>query len=229
MKVIRIASIVLVAGLVCAVLLVCAALYSPFQTWAVRRVLSSRADARGSVESFAAVPGKVSILGLRLERNGIVLTLPSVEADVPIVRAKLWHRVAIRRLVARGWVLDLTKAPAGAAAGNAAMVLNPAEAARGPLAGAEGAGPAPQADPAGLPSRAGHAAMAFRGIFADLRLPFDLSLDDVELEGDVMMRNPNAGASAPLTVHVIFYGGGLATGREGRFTFNATAARAASA
>jgi hypothetical protein len=229
MKVIRIASIVLVAGLVCAVLLVCAALYSPFQTWAVRRVLSSRADARGSVESFAAVPGKVSILGLRLERNGIVLTLPSVEADLPIVRAKLWHRVAIRRLVARGWVLDLTKAPAGAAAGNAARVLNPAEAARGPLAGAEGAGPAPQADPAGLPSRAEQAAMAFRGIFADLRLPFDLSLDDVELEGDVMMRNPNAGASAPLTVHVIFYGGGLATGREGRFTFNATAARAASA
>jgi hypothetical protein len=204
---------------------------SGVQTWAVRRSLSNRPNLRGSVESVSALPGRVRIQGLRLERNGAVLALPSLEADIPVLPAALWHRVAIRKLVAKGWVLDLTKAPGGAAARSVASALIPAGPATGPGARTNGIVPSARADAAGPPSPASRASAgeAFQGIFSSLRLPIDLSVNEVELEGDVIVRHPGAGALAPLTLHVIFYGGGLAAGREGRFTFNVTAAPAASA
>ena len=193
MKVVRVVSIVLVIGAACAVFLASIARYSGFQTWAVRRALSNSPYLRGSVESVAADTGQVRIRGLRLERNGMVLDIPSLESELPVLSAVIRRRVAVQRLVAKGWVLDLTKAA-----------------------------PA-RADPVGLPAGA---AGIFRGIFSGLRLPFDLSVSAVDLEGDVIVSRPNAGASVPLTVHVVFSGGGLEAGRGGRFAFNLSAASA---
>ena len=200
-KVVRVVSILLVIGVACAVFLASLSTYSGFQTWAVRRALSHHPGLGASVGSVAAESGAVRIRALRLERNGAVLDIPSLDSDLPVVQAVLWRRVAIQRLVAKGWVLDLTKADR--AAGGAAV------------AGAAGAGAA-----------AAQAAMAFHGIFANVALPFDLSAEDVELEGDVIVPRPQSAAAAPLSVHVVFSGGGLAAGKSGHFTFSASAASA---
>jgi hypothetical protein len=202
---------------------------SGFQTWAVRRALSNRSILKGSVESVSANPDEVRIQGLRLERNGAQLTIPSLEADLPVLPAAFWHRVAVQKFVAKGWILDLTNASPGGAARSIAAALIPTEPVRGPAARGNGIVPSARAAPAGPTPEAGEAARAFQGIFANLMLPFDLSVNDVELEGDVIVRHPGTGAPSPLTVHLVFSGGGLAVGREGRFTFNVTAAPAATA
>jgi hypothetical protein len=226
-KIVRAILIVVVVGLGCAAFFASVAMYSGFQTWAVRRLLSSRPSLRGSVESVAAIPGEVRIRGLRLERNGTVLVLPALDADMDVMPV-LWHRVAIQKLVAKGWILDLTRAPAVAASESIAPAPNPSAPERGPVAKGNGIAPLARADPAGLPLGAGQAARAFQGVFRVLKLPFDLSADEMEMEGDVVVPDPDAGVSAPLRIHVVFYGGGLAVGREGQFTFHATAAPAAS-
>jgi hypothetical protein len=201
MKVVRVVAIVLVTGVACAVFLASVAGYSGFQTWAVRRALANHPGLGASVRSVAANSGALRIRGLRLERNGSVLDMPSLDSDLPVIPVVLWRRVAIQRLVAKGWVLDLTKAEWGAAAGPASAF-------------------------AGTGAVSAQAARAFQGIFANLTLPFDFSVDEIELEGDLIVPRPQAVPSAPLTIHVVFNGGGLAAGRAGRFTFSASAASA---
>ena len=63
---------------------------------------------------------------------------------------------------------------------------------------------------------------SFPGIFAKLRLPLDISLDGVDLEGDILLP-PAPGTKGTIRAHVLFGGGGPTTGSDGRFTFNATA------
>jgi len=201
MKVVRVVSIVLVIGVACAVFLASVAGYSGFQTWAVRRALAHHPNLGASVGSVAANSGSVRIRGLRLERNGTVIDIPSLDSDLHVIPAVLWRRVAIQRLVAKGWVLDLTKASMEAAAGPASAVAGPG-------------------------AMSAQAARAFQGIFANLTLPFDFSVDEIELEGDLIVPRPQAAASAPLTIHVVVNGGGLAAGRAGRFTFSASATSA---
>ncbi|MBW8782723.1 MAG: hypothetical protein JF599_12680 [Verrucomicrobia bacterium] len=57
------------------------------------------------------------------------------------------------------------------------------------------------------------ARQAFEGFFKQLRLPVDLSLDALELEGDVILPEGRA--------HVVISGGGLAAGQDGQFTLKA--------
>ena len=121
MKVVRIVSIVLVIAAACAAFLASMAGYSGFQTWAVRRALAHHPNLGASVGSVAANSGSVRIRGLRLERNGTVLDIPSLDSDLHVISAVLWRRVAIQRLVAKGWVLDLTKADWGAGRGGTGL------------------------------------------------------------------------------------------------------------
>ncbi len=76
---------------------------------------------------------------------------------------------------------------------------------------------APAAGPAGVVTVA-----MFRGVFEELRLPVDLALDGVDLDGEIVL--PPAPGQAPLRMHVSLAGGGLEAGQEGRFTFTARSA-----
>ncbi|MBL9209202.1 MAG: hypothetical protein JNL92_01975, partial [Opitutaceae bacterium] len=58
------------------------------------------------------------------------------------------------------------------------------------------------------------------GVFRQLELPVDLSLDGVVLEGDVILPEQRGRVKVSIT------GGGLVTGREGKFTVTAAAALA---
>ena len=195
MKLIRILLAWLVAALLLVLVLVLLAIAPPVQTWVAQRALAGGPGLRGSVDSLSAGFGGVDVENLDLNAGGAVLRLPSLQARLPITSAVLRRRLDVRSLVARGWTLDLSR---GAATASAAA---------GPLA--------PRASVA--PALAG----VVRGLLGRWELPVDASLDGVELEGDVLLAGAPAGP--PVRVHVVVNGGGMSAGREGSFTFEATA------
>lgn len=202
------------------VTVVVTAFSSRFQTWAIRRTLASRPALHTTVDSVSAGLGRVELRGLRVESHGAVLTLPSLVADLPLVSAGLRDKVLITRLTAKGWTLDLTKAvkvaqapdlPAARPAAPAIRefsLLSPARAAD-PVAGA-----------------AATTAQIFQGVFSQLKLPVDLTLDGVDLAGEVIL--PAVAGQPSSRLRLTLTGGGLAAGHEGRFALALDAAAAAS-
>lgn len=209
--------VLLVCAGVFAVLLLIAvavAFNSGVQTWAARRALATRADVQGTIGSVAAGWKTVELRDVQLESRGARLTLPSLDAVVPLMAAGVSERVEVRSLVAKGWTLDLTRAanlPAVAAR------LLEAAAAEDPVA-ANGFSLLSSA----YAAEGAAAESAFRGIFAELRLPVDLSVDGVDLDGEVIL--PATGDAGPARVRVQLRGGGLAAGREGIFKVDLAAA-----
>lgn len=114
---------------------------------------------QATVGEVSAGLGQVSLRDLRIERNGAVLTLPAVEADLPLLSALRGRGLLVSRLAARGWTLDLSRA-AGEAPG--------------------GARPAAPAGP-------DVAARILAGTFAPLGLPVDTTLDGIEVDGAVVL------------------------------------------
>jgi len=83
------------------------------QTWAARRML---ARVKGSsVDRVSIGLGHTSIEGLRIEREGAVLTIPSADADVGILTGAFTGFWRFRSLKAAGWKLDLTRSGEAAA------------------------------------------------------------------------------------------------------------------
>jgi hypothetical protein len=190
--------------------LLAAALVPGVQTWAARLALASRPALHGSLGTLAAGWHGVEATGLQLEFAGAVLTIPRLEAELPLVSAA-WNRsLPIQRLVAKGWTLDLTRAhrPREAAAGRAPAphggVIPSAYAAEGTEA-----------------TEAAAAGRVFDGVLARLVFPFDVAVESVELEGDVLAPGPPG--RAPVPVHVVITGGGLGAGRTARFTVDSAA------
>ncbi len=191
-------AVVTVAGLLAIALVV--VFDTSFQTWAARRAIASQPGVRASLGELSAGMKRVTLKDLRYEHAGAVLTLPQVEADVPVAAAAMNKRVVITRLVAKGWTIDLSKAAAASAAA----------APSGAPAKTPGVSPAiPQA-----------VAAAFSGVFAQLQLPVDLVLDGVQLEGEVVL--PENRGRVKLTLN----GGGFGAGKEGKFDIVAQAALA---
>jgi hypothetical protein len=84
------------------------------QTWAARRAIASIGGPGASVESASLGFSSVTLKGVRVEVEGAVLTMPSVDADVAVVPALLRGRYHVRGLRARGWTLDLAhRGPGG--------------------------------------------------------------------------------------------------------------------
>ena len=126
------------------------------------------------------------------------MTLTVPSADVDLsVISAASKDVKITRLTAKGWTVDLT-AP-GAASSAPVSPAAPAQA----------------------------AAAAFQGVFNQLKLPVDLAVDAVELEGEVIL--PVSVGQPPARIHLKLTGGQLGAGREGQFTFSASAALAPTA
>lgn len=215
--------LLLIGAAVLGVLLVAAvvtAFNSRFQTWAVRRALASRPTLHATVDSVSAGLGRVELKGLRVESHGAVLTLPSLVADLPLFSAGVRDKVLIARLTAKGWTLDLTKAV------KVGQVSDPPTARPAALAIHEFSllSSARAADSAAAPGAT--TAQVFRGIFSQLQLPFDLSLDGVDLAGEVIL--PASAGQPPGRLRLTLTGGGLAAGREGRFLLALDAATTAS-
>lgn len=208
MKFIRLL-LVVVAVMAAALAAVVAAAFIPaVQTWAARMALAARPALHGSVGSVAAGWRKVDVSGLHLELNGAVLTLPSLEAELPL-GSSAWDRsLRVHRLVAKGWTLDLTRAKAPSIAQSAR--LRPPRGGFLPAAYAADAGPG------------GAAVQVFQGIFGGLVLPLDVAIDAVELEGDVLAPGPPGRAT--VLIHVAIAGGQLGSGRLAQFTVEAAAA-----
>ena len=163
-----------------AVLLVLVAIAPAVQTWAAQHELAGRTDVTGSLGSLSAGFGEVNIEDLHLESGGLVLTLPKLQAKVPITPFLVSRRARVRSLVASGWTLDLE--------------------------------PCPRRGDAQAPT---DAVLVLGSLLRPWDLPFDLSLDDVSMEGDVLL--PGISAALPKRVHVTITGGGMGAGREGIF------------
>lgn len=182
-------------GLVVVVLLVGVLALNPgVQTWAARKALAGQPGLKGTLGEVAIGFRSVVLNNLELEQAGAVITLPSLTAELSVVDAGLNQKISLRRLVAKGWTLDLTayKFP----------------------------GTAVKPSPAGasVSASAEVAVRVFQGVFAQAALPFDLTLDGVELEGDV--RLPPAPGMTAGRAHVVLKGGGFSLGREGTFVFD---------
>ncbi len=197
---------------------VVAVAFSPwFQTWAARRAIAKQPGIAVTLGRVAAGLGGIELRDVQIERDGAVLTLPSARADFPIIPAVLSEKIALSRLVAQGWTLDLTHwRPADPARklsqteredrGRSATFPGLISTARAAVA----ASPAPP--PAGAPG--------FHGVFSQLQLPIDFSLDGLDLAGNVIFPDSRG------RVRLALKGGGLGSGREGRFELSGDAALA---
>lgn len=183
------------------VLLVFAA---PVQTWAVRRVLAEQTGLKASVARVDLGLRHATVERLQVTYAGAVLTLPRLEANLPLLSAALRDRVDISRLVARGWTLDLTRYDGTLAVAQRAVAPPAAPFSLVSTAYAANALPAAQA--------------VFQGVFAQLNLPVDLTMDGVSLAGEVLL--PAAHGKTPVRVQVTLVGGGLGAGQEGVFNLS---------
>jgi len=83
--------------------LAAAAAFNPrVQTWAARRHLAAARGERVSVSGVSADLGQASIVGLRIDRDDMVLLAPSVHADMAVAPALLGHGYHIDALTAGG-------------------------------------------------------------------------------------------------------------------------------
>jgi hypothetical protein len=137
--------------------------------------------------------GRVAVGLNRVEVDNVQVNQPGVTLTLPSAEVDLplfsaaGKQVFIQKLVAKGWTLDLT-APGGKSK---------------------------SAQTAAAPAAA--TAAAFQGIFQQLRLPVDLTVNLIELSGDVVFRaDPQ---QPPSRAHVTITGGGLTAGQEGKFDF----------
>ena len=193
-----------------AVVLVAAAFNPYVQAWLVERALAKQPGWQASVGYVTAGMSTVRLSEVRLQRAGAVLTLPRLDAKLP-VKTALWERnLLFQTLVAKGWTLDLSRSAAArvdAAGGSSGGMPSPSAAMGNPLP-VEGA---PLYE----------ALRILRGVLNGWELPCDTSLEGVDLEGDVLLAA--AAGTEPTRVHVTINGGGLVAGHAGDFACDVVA------
>lgn len=200
------------------VLLLLVELFPNAQTWTAQLLLARRPDLHGSLDYLAAGFGRVEIDNLKLRLGDANLSLPHLRARLPVSTALVVRRLHVHSLVARGWLLEFGPPPAPAEA----PADDPSTSDAAPPAAVPApAAPTPPATQARAASAyARRAAALLLGTLRRWSLPFGLSLDGVDLEGDVVGPPPANGG--PVRVHLVIKGGGLAAGHPGRFTVEAT-------
>jgi hypothetical protein len=210
-KSVRLLLVAATALIMLVAVLVGLALNSGVQTWAARRALAAQPGLKAEVGQVSAGFQTVELKNLRIERDGAIVTLPSLLAELPAIDAGLSRKIGIRKLVAKGWTIDLRnfKLPT-----TATKTVSSGRQPRGfsLLPSAYAAEPAAAAGAGAAATK-----QVFAGIFAQTTLPADLALDGVELEGDLLL--PPAPGVDTGRAHVVLAGGGFGSGREGAFSF----------
>jgi hypothetical protein len=178
-----------------------------FQTWAVQKELALHPRHHVSLDRFDASWNRVRIEQLRIAEGGLTLSIPLVEAELPLLAATR-RSIQIKKLVAKGWTIDLTQ-PVELATNRQEPKINSARAANfSLLSSAIASNPA-----TAVPT-------IFNGVVNQLKLPVDLALDDVELEGEIIL--PPVPGQPPGRLKVSITGGNLGAGREGKFLFTSS-------
>ncbi|MEX2044773.1 MAG: AsmA family protein [Opitutus sp.] len=210
---IGVAALILVLGVALAVIF-----STWFQTWAVRRAVAGTPGMTITLGGVSAGMGGVAVRDVRVERDGAVLTISTAHADLPILAAVLHEKVRISQFVARGWVLDLTKGNRVAPPATVGQAVSggpaaPPEASVGPGSAALALASVGSVIPGGD-------ATGFHGVFGRLQLPVDFALHGVDVAGEVIL------PASLGRVELAITGGGLESGREGRFKLAGDAALA---
>jgi hypothetical protein len=205
MKPIRILLLTLGSLVLILIVGVVIALNSGVQTWAARRFAPASPTLTVAFSRVEAGLQHTRIDNLRVVKPGVTFTLPAAEVDVNMIDAAR-GKVAITRLVAHGWRLDLsaTSPRSISTAPATATVSTPNKAS--PQASAS-----TQTPPHLVAEQ--HARSAINGLLADLQLPVDLAIDGVDLSGEVIL------PEGP--IQVVITGGGLAAGHEGNWVIAA--------
>ncbi len=178
---------------------------STFQTWAARRAFAKSATVRIEIGRVEAGWGHLRVEQLTVVRGDTKLTAPRLEAEFSWWQLWREERLTLGQLSGSGWILELDgarKAPLG------------------PISGVLGAN-GTAAMPAGVAAGTAAVLHAFHGLFAPFRLPVDLAVEKVALQGTVV----GPGQTARVVVTVA--GGGLRAGTEGSFDVTADAALSA--
>lgn len=187
---------------------------SGVQTWVARKLLAGQPSVKATLESVAIGLGRAEVKALRAEINGAVLTVPSLSVELPIIAAGISQKVSVGKLTARGWSIDLSKTAAPPPASTSATNVAPAP--------GRAATPLPATPNSVVAANQAAVARAFAGVLAQLRLPVDLALDGLDLEGEVIFP-PAPGGGPAARARVILTGGGLGFGKEGRFQLDLNA------
>ncbi|MBI5770177.1 MAG: hypothetical protein HZA93_20545 [Verrucomicrobia bacterium] len=190
MKILRRLLTFLVVLVAVAVLGGLVALTPPAQAWLAQRWLAQHLPVRASVDSMLADFSSVELTAVRGEFVGGKFTVPKLEATLPMVPALWRSEWRIKRLAAKGWIIELTgEAATGTATPPAVSSANPV-----PIANAD---------------LLKQAAAGLRSWLRMVRLPAGAALDDVALEGDVVLPT----AHGPAKLHVSVKAGGLVAER----------------
>ena len=197
MKFIRILLFCVIGIAVLLAVVVGLAFHSGVQTWAAHRAIATRPDLNLAIGTVNAGLNVTRVESIHLIQPGLDLVVPAAEVEVSLSEAAS-SRVTVKRVVAKGWTLDLSQ-PMTTTAGSPAKPTSSASA-------------QPTTSPAETVRQ------AFSGIFQQLRLPADFSLDGIDIEGDVILPIGQG------TVHVIITGGNLGAGKDGKIVFKAVLA-----
>ena len=210
MKLLRLIAVVFAVLLVLVATAIAVLFLPSVQTKIARSVLSRPGPVTGEVERVNAGLKATEWSNLQLRGVGWTLTMPSAHAEVPLAGA-IHHDLQVHAFTAHGWVLDLSASNSSQPVHVSARSNRSWHWHRLPQAIINFAQVTRVSAQANTPS----AIEVFRGVFPMLDLPVDLSVDQVDLEGEIIFRSQTGGPVE--RIHVTMTGGGLAAGRSGRF------------
>jgi len=205
-KVLRVLLVCAGVALLLVAVAVVLAFQSPVQTWAARKaVASAPPGVEISIGRVSAGLNKTEVSGIRVRQPGLAFDLPSATVEVSLT-GLMRGRVDIKKIVAKGWTVDVSQPAPASEPTSAPVVKSETKQPEGKEAGA----PAKQDD------------AAFSGIFDLMKLPVDLTVAEVDVDGVIILPPREAGAQAG-RVTVSARGGGLAAGSDAKFGFDCVA------
>jgi len=196
------------------------------QGWAIRRGLAFvdlLPEFAVEFESAKVGLGGLKLRGVRVGADGVRAEIPSLELHGDFWSAVRGKGIAVTKLEARDWVLDVSAVEAEDLRGMLA------DAVAGSGLPAKGGVDFPNAGrfellPSAYAQAANEAAVdpvlrsVFKGIFPHLVLPLDVSVDGVDVGGRVLLPKRFWSEESPvMTVWLGLTGGGLQAGEQGKF------------
>ena len=151
-----------------------------FQTWYANYQLEKLGIKDTSLNFLSASFGKLSVEDFSIKKEDATLTLPSLDAELPVTEAIKTKKLHIKQLEAKGWVLDLTPSTKNL-------------------------------KPASIKS-------ALDSLAKSSPIPPDLSVDNMHLQGEIILPGLNNHPKIHLQLEVV--SGSLNADRSGKLSIN---------